>query len=318
VRAQREIDERHINQVEADSQMVGDSSIGYVATNGLESTQSRDSFHRRSASNPQLVLVCSLPRSGTNALESLLRRNFEDIHVEGELFHGHLRKETLSKMSGRFPWIGGAALAERATMSKDDQESAAREYRLKISAEALEVTVELMKYGEGLTVIKVLPDHLEVAALERIMSELRPRVIVLKRQMLFSYVSNLKAIASNAWCREDNTDFAAQLRESEARSYINSADEWFDLVSSFTNRFGLEQLNVSFSDLFESTNPIPILREFLLGVDVHPELNNAEGAGASTIRQDRRTDQSLANMVRQLSELSPETVDDLLRLPGEA
>ncbi len=270
-----------------------------------------------SAAGP-LVLVISVPRSGTNALNSMVGDAVRDVFVEGEFYFGHIREKSLERLEGACPWVGSADIDARRQMTAEHAERKVAAYRQLMSASAVEVTGTLLEGRSGPTVMKVFPNHLDRAALVDVLDAYRPRIIVLRRLMAMSYASLLKAQASGAWFRKDTTDVAASMRPDAAREYVRRTDDWFDWIDATIAELDLEVLDTTYEALFESDNPFPALRDLLWDVKFRNAVEKGGRLEARTQRQDRRTDRSVARLLADFGSLPADVRGDLLRHPGRA
>lgn len=266
------------------------------------------------ATGGNLLLVLSAARSGTNALNSILSAHLADCRVENELYGSFMPPRTLAFLEPRYPWLASSPGQTRP--GDPARAQAIKECRVNMSAAAVEITRILLGRGHGVTAIKVFEPHLEPASLEEVLATFQPRVIVLRRQMLFSYVSQLKAVSTGNFFRVDSSEATFELTDASANRYADRLDRWFEWVSTALDRQSIQPLEVTYTELLESGGAEGRLVPFLADWGFQPASGSRAGVEASTIRQDRRTDESVSRLIGQVSALKSGTVSRLLRLPG--
>lgn len=148
----------------------------------------------------------------------------------------------------------------------------------------------------GVTVVTVFPEHLHPAALEETLRKLRPRIIILRREMVFSSMPD-------------------ELSESAASDYVAQCDSWFDRAVRLVEQLGLQWISLTYDGLFACGSDVPHLATFYPGAcwPVHPE----SGALCPADRKDdSRSDASILAVINSVTTLSAATQASLLRLPG--
>lgn len=263
-----------------------------------------------SSSGVDLVLVVSFPRSGTEAFMSLLKAIPTGWEVEEEFFSGYMRESTLRLLKPDFPWIEEVRRGFDANQSAHDKSSIARAYRDRMNVHAMEVTERILSLRRGSVAMKVFPHHLDWSVLDAIIDRFQPRVVVLRRRMIFSYVSILKGHATGVWFSGDNSAAPLMLEHVPITQYIAEADAWFDHAFRTCMGRGAPWVDVDFEGVVESTHQRETLFGFL-GID--PRWRDLT---PGTRRQDLRTDASLVRTLEVFRGLSWEEQDHLMRLPG--
>lgn len=258
----------------------------------------------------KLVLVLSVPRSGTEALLSLMKERPGILAIEEEFFSGYIRDPTLKLLLPDFPWI--AEWKKVADLLPDGQQrqAASLAYHNLMNENAIEVTEGLLALRENPVVVKLLPTHLDWGNVDQILQRWKPRTIILRRRLIFSYISLLKATETGRFFNQDNTLASIQLNNDAAYHYIAETDHWFDHVYAACDRLNVPTLDVTFEDTFESNTQQNAIMEFL-GIDPSGPV-----VVPSTVRQDRRTEASLVESLRSFGSLPLELQNELLRLPG--
>lgn len=264
-----------------------------------------------------LVFVLSLPRSGTNAFGALLRNGFPGLTWEGEILYGHFRPETAQVLAERFPWVTTFAGVTPRTHSAAKRQEMHRQLRAQMNEHASELLAALIEGRTGATVVKVFPAHLDRAVLARLLAEYRPRVIDIRRRLVFSYVSYLKATSTGVWSREVAPDHAVEWSQRGVDGYIARCDEWTRWYSDVVARLGLERLRVSYEQLYETRTGLASLRAFFAEESPSPLALDDDLWAPPTVIQDRRSDTTLAALLRAFGDLPESSRVALLREPGD-
>jgi lipopolysaccharide biosynthesis glycosyltransferase len=306
------LDPAEMAKLPASEQAAGRSSSRNHARTSDRVVELHAAEARRTEGN--LLLVISAARSGTNALNSILRSHLVDGRVEGEFYGGFMPPTTLHHLATEYPWLKVPPGQTRPGAA--GREAALKAWRANMSSVAVEITEKLLQRGPGVTAIKVFEPQLDPASLEEVMAVFRPRVMVLRRQMLFTFVSLLKAMSSDNFHGVDSTEVTFELTDAAAQRYADRQDRWFEWVYAALERQSIRPLDLSYADLYENGSAESRLVPFLSDLGFRREVGPREGIKPSTIRQDRRTDESVSRLIDQVSALKPATVSRLLRLPG--
>ena len=241
---------------------------------------------------------------------SLLKAIPTGWEVEEEFFSGYMRESTLRLLKPDFPWIDEVRRSFDSEQSAHEKALVARAYRDQMNLHAIDVTERILSLRRGSVAMKVFPHHLDWSVLDAVIDRWQPRVIVLRRRMIFSYVSTLKGHATGVWFSGDNSSAPLMLDVVPIAQYVAEADAWFDYA--FRTCIGMRApwVDVDFEGVVESTHQRGALVRFL-GID--PTWADMTPA---TRRQDLRTDASLERTLEVFRGLSREDQDDLMRLPG--
>lgn len=154
--------------------------------------------------------------------------------------------------------------------------------------------------------ITVFPDHLDPGELEEVLRTLRPRLLILRRAMIFSFLSAPPQITYAKY----------GISESEVSDYVLKCDSWFDGAVHLAGLLQLSWCAFSYGGLFGSGSDVPLLRA------VYPHasfrLNRQSGALLLQAGPDEGpgNDESLVQLVQTVTSLSTTTRLSLLRLPG--
>jgi hypothetical protein len=271
----------------------------------------------RSGGRAGLLLVMSLPRSGTTALNSMLTSGVLDVYAENEFYFGIMPEQTRVRLERRFPWIDEVGTGAREGMSPAQVRDATSRYRSLMSENVMDVTAELVRGRVGPSAVKVFPDHLEPDALAALLDGYRPRVIVLRRMLLFSYISYRKAMQTRVWFQGDNTEAPLHMSDDDVARYVSAADAWFARVGALCEQNALQPLGLTYESLLEHGDGVPALRELLSDCRFSPAVLQTGTWAAATRMQDRRTDSSLQRSMHEFARLSPQAQRSLLRYPGD-
>jgi lipopolysaccharide biosynthesis glycosyltransferase len=271
-----------------------------------------------------LDLLISVARSGTNALGAILQCSRPDVHWMNELYlgagWGNLRD---GELAGQFPWFDSHGPDSIEGMTPRQRPAAFRAFTETMSAHAVDLTATVLKSRQGRTLIKVFPDQLNFGALEEVMRVFRPRILFVRREMIFTYVSRLRAIQldeykgtfAKSWKNADLTNVHYTIDERSALEYAAHCDAWFDSVENLANNLGLNSTWLTYGGLFTTGYDVPLLQNFYPGLAL-PVESDSSGLQSSLKIQDRRTDASVIVMLKAVSALSGSAQAQLLRLPG--
>lgn len=268
----------------------------------------------RSASAHHLDLLISVPRSGTKALgEAIQRARPDDVHWLGELYLGRRKwpigEGDLDRMLiQQFPWF------RRDADSDGKRTSGTQDFAVAINRHVVEVTNAVLNYRPGRTLIKVFPDHLGLQAFERLLRSFRPRLLILRRDLVFSYISHLRAQRTESWAETESSYVPYTISERAALEYTVQSDVWFDRVAVLAERLALDTVWLTYTGLFATGSEISLLESFYPGPPM--DVDESGRLRSELQIQDRRTDPSILEMIKAISNLSATTQNRLLRLPG--
>ena len=264
--------------------------------------------------NGKLILIFSAQRSGTRALGKDLRDSMVDCSFDGELFGGFTPKSTRKFLESRFPMLT-EIFGPYSWNEPISCEIEAMNRKSIMSDHAIEVVDNLLRSRSGCTIIKVFMNHLERQVLEELLETFQPHIIILRRHMLFTLMSSLKARRISGFVNVDTTNVTFQLNEVDVCSYVTQLDEWFDWAFEATRRASCRTLAVSYSEVVEDGLGVELV-DFLSEGGL-TSMQEAPGCDlAPTKVQDRRTDSSVLHLVQAIRNLNEETLSSLLRLPG--
>jgi lipopolysaccharide biosynthesis glycosyltransferase len=277
-------------------------------------------YHGDENTDSGLDLMVSVPRSGTNALGDVIQQSRPNVYWMNELFLGAEWSNLAdSEIVERFPWFSnGGHVLPRA-----ERHRAFESFAAKVSEQVVELTGAILENRAGRTLVKVFPDQLHPSAFEELLRIFRPRLLVLRRESVFTYVSRLRAIRLDERDRRygknflgsDLTDAPFTLEDRAALQYAVRCDSWFDRVDQLAGNLGLTNVWLTYSGLFDTGADIPLLESFYPGPAL-PTSSDSRGLQSSLKIQDRRSDTSALGMIKAVSSLSAATQAHLLRLPG--
>ena len=254
------------------------------------------------AEESRLILVVSAQRSGTGALGSLLSEGFPNLNWAGEVFPGYPHPWATAQLVEPFPWVL-------------DREARGRQEL--VDRHAADVVERLLAASPGPVVVKVFEGHLSDDALEELCRRFCPSVVIMRRVMAFSAASLSRAMATWEWFDTDSTGTRVALADEGVASYMATLDAWFRRVSSMVAEHGLDRVDVTYAGVHETRADLPALRDLVV------RAGGRWGAGAIDAwrptrgPQDRRTDGSIAELLRAFGGISRGNRVNLLRLPGD-
>ncbi len=223
----------------------------------------------------------------------------------------------------RFPWFSNGGLDALNDLRPVQRSNSFKSFAARVSGQVCELTSAVLENRSGRTLIKVFPDELYPSALEELVRVFRPRLLVLRRELVFTYVSQLRARAldervqqfGKSWIGADLTEAPYKIDDQAALQYALRCDAWFDQLDRLAAEFELPNIWLTYSGLFNTGADIPLLESFYPGPAL-PTVTDACGLRSGLKVQDRRSDASVLEMIRAVSSLSAATQGHLLRLPG--
>ena len=271
-----------------------------------------------------LDLLISVARSGTNALGDAIQRSRPDLNWMNELYLGAPWSNLGDgELVDRFPWFFNGGPAALDDVPAADRQKAFNTFAATVSGHVVELTREVLENRPGRTLIKIFPDQLHPSAFEELLRVFRPRLLVQRRELVFTYVSRLRATQRDrrdrafgkAWLGADLTDAPYAIDDWAALEYAARCDAWFDRLDQHAGELGLINVWLTYNGLFTTGADIPLLESFYPGPAL-PTRRDSKGLQSSLMIQDRRSDASVLGMLKAVSTLSAATQARLLRLPG--
>ena len=273
-------------------------------------------------SKNRFVFIVSQARSGTTAFQDFLSRTYPTLILAGELFLPRIERSTIASILGEkyshlnvFDWKG-----ERANSNDEsDVQAKFKSHRENIDSEAVNI-LEMLKdnpsTSSNIFVVKIFPEHLSDQRFNEIIEIYRPMVIILRRRLLFSYVSLLKAIKSGQFTENDSSDIKIEMNEKELAKYISRADSWFRNIDETALKLEIPFLNVTYEDFFETEKDVGRVLKFLNQIG---EVDFVSGVDNFNLKiQDRRIDSNLVKVFEQFGDLPENLQKSLLRYPGNS
>ena len=259
----------------------------------------------------KFIFVLSQPRSGTTAFQDILGRTRQGFAIAGELFNGYLGGPIADTLRSSFPWI--------QRDNPKTQSLSPREFKalMEINAKTILETLQRNPNLAGQTVVvKIFPSHLSYESLIDLLAIFRPDVIILRRVLFFTFLSEQKAMNSglNAWVQVDSSDQMVDVKQKQLLDHIERSDAWFSSLRKMVGSLKLVYVDITYSGIFETGDELPILENFLSlhrgdAITLNPESTRV------TI-QDRRKDYFLTDVMGQYSQLPESMRGDLIRLPS--
>jgi lipopolysaccharide biosynthesis glycosyltransferase len=273
----------------------------------------------------EVDLMISVARSGTNALGAAIQQVVPDLNWLNEFFLGlGWAGVSNEEIEERFPWFAKNSPELIAELEPRLRGEAFTAFSVAASKHVVELTDIALKRMKGRTLIKVFPDQLSLSAMQDLLRLFRPRILFVRREMIYSYVSRLRAISrdtregkfATSWVNADLTNEEFNINERDAACYVARCDQWFDEMASMTSEFGLQSTWVTYDGLFDTGKDVSTLQAFYpRGV-----FRKVSGSDCLTSRlnvQDRRSDASVTALLKAVNGLSASTQAHLLRLPGK-
>ncbi len=292
-------------------------SIQLEMTPVRNGSKARDETAGCLAEDRGLDLLVSIERSGTNALGRAIREGRPDVHFLSEVYAGHADVVRDAELIDRFPWFADRDPAKLKDLSPAQRGSADRVFAATMSAHAVDFTHAVLANRQGRTLVKIFPQHLHSESLEQVLRVFRPRLLFLRRDNIFTYVSRLRAVSTRSWINSDQTDVPYAIHDREACSYIARCDAWFEAMADAAAELQLDCASVTYDGLFNTGSDVEVLNAFYPGapMPIDPKTGRLE-VGLTV--QDRRTDASVLGMIAAATALSPATQAGLLRSPGNS
>ena len=268
----------------------------------------------------KLVFIVSRARSGTNALQDVMSGFHSEIVLAEELFGIYWTKEISQILKPKYAWLEPFNWKEVNSARLMPPEKIVDQYnsfRDVIDSEALNILADLLESlstQQKTLVIKIFPDQLSLQKFHEILEIYRPKIIVLKRRMIFSYISHLKAVVHHHFYGQDNSDVDISFNENEIESYIANSDAWFNNIKNVARQLKLKSVDITYEGLFETGKDISVIERFMNeSVETNPSDSTER---KKTAIQDRRHDNFLVDVIDQYLLLPAKLQMDLLRYPG--
>ncbi len=262
-----------------------------------------------------LDLVVSIARSGTNALGNVIQCSRAEVNYLGEVFMGSSTGMREGELSSSFPWFAAGHPELRKDMPWPQRSETERAFAATMSDHVVEFTSALLASRQGRTLIKIFPDHLHPAAFVELLRVFRPRLLILRRDMVFTYISGLRAAQARSWWGADLTEVAYMVRDREALAYGRKCDNWIHLAAAVADRLKLEHHWLTYSGLFTNGSDVSVLESFYPGTRLPVDPGSGALKSELTV-QDRRTDAAVLGIIDAVNGLSAAAQAKLLRLPG--
>ena len=270
--------------------------------------------------NDRITFIVSQARSGTNALQEFVSTLSKSIITLGELFGGHDLPSEITQIIGHkypqlvpFDWKSKtAALADWSEVYR-----AFAQHQSLVDSQAFNVIDDLLieaSLSECVFFIKIFPGQLSTEKFNELLEVYRPRVIVLKRRMIFSYASVLKARITGHYEYLDNSDVEISLREKDVANYIAESTEWFTNIEREVLRLNTPSIDITYEGFFESGEDVHRVKEFING-SIPVKFDVDKDAIRMTV-QDRRKDRYLGAVFQQFANLPRKMQKSLILHPG--
>ena len=262
-----------------------------------------------------LDLMISVPGSGTNALGEAIRHSRPDVNWISELYSGAPRDLNDGELAARFPWFAAGDPEVRQSLSPGERARATGDFVAKMNEHVVELTQAVIETRTGRALIKVFPGQLHPSALGKLLAAFRPRLLILRRDLVFTYISSLRATQANSWRESDLPEVPPVVRDQDALNYAMRSDSWINGVAGLARSLRLQTTWLTYAGLFSTGDDVRQLAAFYPGAPIPVDVRSGSLQSSMAI-QDHRTDASVLAMVRAVSSLSATAQTNLLRLPG--
>jgi LPS sulfotransferase NodH len=197
--------------------------------------------------------IAAHPRSGSTYLCRLLAQ-FEQIYVLLEIFHTN--PDVIKQhLKGTFPKV-----IQKLGLSENDEF-----IRKEIITRNVQYTKILSDLNPHKTIVyKVFPGHLPQKHLKE-QIENSKLVLLLKRNLLHSYISDVIATASQKWGGIDTTSKLATFSRQEFIQHITRTQRFHTNVENLAKMQGKKMIVINYEDLIKSKNPYIYLSDLLAG-----------------------------------------------------
>jgi len=272
-----------------------------------------------------LDLMISVARSGTNALGQVIQGEVPELNWLNEYYlGGGWSNFSSADLSEKFPWFTEHSPERIEKISPQRRMHAFKDFCVSVSEHAVDLTRIALEGGRGRTLIKIFPEQLLPSALQEVLHTFRPRVLFVRRELIFSYVSRLRAnnldaindTYASSWMNKDVTDVKFNIDERDTAHYVAQCDHWFDTVAALASELGLQRAFVTYRGLFESGGEVPLIRDFYPN-GTFCDRSESDRLVSNLMVQDRRSDGSVLDILKAISGLSASAQANLLRLPGK-
>ena len=262
-------------------------------------------------SRKRFVFLISQPRSGTNAFLDLVCGSNESFVRGGEIFTGHHGKEINQIILKKFPWVTDLKNSE------DKKKKIRERYQKIMNDQALELLNFLAtneKFQKRIFIVKIFPDHLSLKSLELVLKTHALHIIFLRRRMIYSYISLIKARSTKSWWGIDYSAQKVELDEKRVQNYIDKSNAWFVQTQDLVSSMEVPSIHLTYEEIFEGKDGALILGKFLKNFTGSKILSDP--SKIPTLPQDRRHDRFLSEILAEFANIRSDLQAQLLRFPG--
>ncbi len=200
----------------------------------------------KSTAKSKLVLVMSFPRSGTTALASILTQPGTPFTYHGEFFAFNYWSKGIEKITLKYPFFSW-----RYYLSFHQQKKHWKYYRFEETSLDPLKTIDALMQVPGIHVIKVFPNHLHDASLQKIIATYKPHILFLRRNHLDRMVSHRKANKSGTWHGVSTDDQTVVIDPRDLNEHIEKFTKFYSDHLKFATDQGCKILDVNYKNLFE-------------------------------------------------------------------
>jgi len=206
------------------------------------------------------IFIAAHARSGSTFLCQLMQQ-ISEIKVYYEIFHFH-HSEIMQHLHGDYPDI-----ARQLRLS--DNEAQARRSLIQQNHEYLAALQKINK--NRMLAFKVFPRHLPDESLRQVVSESR-LVVILRRNLLQSYISTVIARNIQKWGRIDTSEEKALFSGDDFSNHVQTVTNYYKSVIQTAENQRIKVVYVDYESVATAHDPAKIIISTLsngLGYQLH-------------------------------------------------
>ena len=168
------------------------------------------------------------------------------VHYYGELFGAYSSRKEIGIITPRYPIFGlryvQIFLRQRRTGSQHP-------FALEEVGIDCNRVFRAMSDTAGVHVVKIFPRHVTWDTLEKVLEEIRPHVIFIRRNHRERALSLERAKASGKWARQAYGEQEVEITESNLKDFQSTTENWYRNAKMTACRLGLSIDDVDYRDL---------------------------------------------------------------------
>lgn len=191
---------------------------------GSPAEEDRTPAHRAPGVRPKFLCIVGIARTGTNYLCDQLRQ-IAEIRSRTEIFH---RQEAFGLTDAEIAAVGAAA-RQRFEHGRD---AALIAWMREHPGSAIEA-VHSAGPRESILSFKIFREHLPVEAVrESFLTRNDVVFLIVRRQIIDSYISLRKAQTVASFTTNDTTDVRVRLHPATFAKYVRTNQQWYEAIST--------------------------------------------------------------------------------------